>query len=266
MAIPTIKGITSNTGTDASSLTLTKPTGAGAPSTNDRLLLLVNNDNNGSGEGWNTLSGWTQVYNEGNTTSDNYIACYTRIADGTEGSSINVPLINLENSVGWYIVLDGADELIDIEVGSVAIRSVPALTISGFTTTNDDSLVFTHWGFDGADYGFFALDGVGWPVDSYAELAEDTGRGISSSGGFCLKNLATAGNTQSIVVDTPTGDGMIGIQFAVKGKEVSLTNGQIKYYSGSEFVSKPLKYWNGSSWTTKPLKYWNGSTWVTTTY
>jgi hypothetical protein len=40
--------------------------------------------------------------------------------------------------------------------------------------------------------------------------------------------------------------------------------GQIKFWNGSSYVSKPIKYWTGSAWVVKPIKYWNGSIWVTT--
>ena len=37
---------------------------------------------------------------------------------------------------------------------------------------------------------------------------------------------------------------------------------QIKYWTGSAWIQKPLKYWNGSSWITKTIKRWNGTSWV----
>jgi hypothetical protein len=42
--------------------------------------------------------------------------------------------------------------------------------------------------------------------------------------------------------------------------------GQIKTWTGTAWVAKPVKVWNGTSWVTKPVKYWNGSSWITTTY
>ena len=47
---------------------------------------------------------------------------------------------------------------------------------------------------------------------------------------------------------------------------VSGSTGQMKVYSGSAWVPKPVKVWNGTSWVTKPLKRWNGSAWVITPY
>jgi hypothetical protein len=40
------------------------------------------------------------------------------------------------------------------------------------------------------------------------------------------------------------------------------TDGDIKWWSGSAWMPKPVKVWNGSAWVTKPLKRWNGSAWV----
>ena len=47
---------------------------------------------------------------------------------------------------------------------------------------------------------------------------------------------------------------------------IIISGGQIKFWNGSSYVSKPIKYWNGSAWIIKPLKYWNGSAWITTNY
>ena len=42
--------------------------------------------------------------------------------------------------------------------------------------------------------------------------------------------------------------------------------GQLKCWTGSAWVGKPVKYWNGSAWVRKTLKYWDGSAWITTPY
>ena len=39
-------------------------------------------------------------------------------------------------------------------------------------------------------------------------------------------------------------------------------SGQIRAYSGTSWVWKPVKTWTGSAWATKTLRHWNGSTWV----
>lgn len=36
----------------------------------------------------------------------------------------------------------------------------------------------------------------------------------------------------------------------------------MKYWTGSQWVGKPLKYWDGSQWVSGTLKYWDGSQWV----
>lgn len=38
---------------------------------------------------------------------------------------------------------------------------------------------------------------------------------------------------------------------------------QVKYWSGSAWVLKPIKVWDGAAWASKPLKRWNGTSWVT---
>ena len=37
---------------------------------------------------------------------------------------------------------------------------------------------------------------------------------------------------------------------------------QVKYWSGSAWVLKPIKVWDGAAWASKPLKRWNGTSWV----
>lgn len=41
--------------------------------------------------------------------------------------------------------------------------------------------------------------------------------------------------------------------------------GNIKVYTGSGFVAKPVKVWTGTAWVVKPVKRWNGTAWVLTT-
>jgi hypothetical protein len=44
------------------------------------------------------------------------------------------------------------------------------------------------------------------------------------------------------------------------------SGGNVKAWTGSAFVAKPVKVWSGSQWVAKPLKRWNGTAWVTTNY
>jgi hypothetical protein len=44
---------------------------------------------------------------------------------------------------------------------------------------------------------------------------------------------------------------------------ITVSGSQIKYWSGSAWVLKPIKVWNGTAWVQKPLKRWNGASWVT---
>jgi hypothetical protein len=40
------------------------------------------------------------------------------------------------------------------------------------------------------------------------------------------------------------------------------TLANVKYWDGSNWVSKSMKVWDGSNWIEKPVKVWNGSNWV----
>jgi hypothetical protein len=47
---------------------------------------------------------------------------------------------------------------------------------------------------------------------------------------------------------------------------VAAPTGQIKVWTGTVWIAKPVKVWTGAAWVTKPVKYWNGTQWVITPY
>lgn len=80
------------------------------------------------------------------------------------------------------------------------------------------------------------------------------GRTISSTAAFTadydllnIDNTLTGGTFPGTAAPTPVG-------------------GNIKVYSGTGFVVKPVKVWTGTAWVAKPLKRWNGTAWVPTNF
>jgi hypothetical protein len=41
-----------------------------------------------------------------------------------------------------------------------------------------------------------------------------------------------------------------------------VVGGNVKHWTGSAWVDKPVKHWTGSAWAAKPVKHWTGSAWV----
>jgi hypothetical protein len=48
--------------------------------------------------------------------------------------------------------------------------------------------------------------------------------------------------------------------------QLQTAGGQIKVWTGSAWVPKPIKRWSGTEWVIVPLKFYNGSTFVLTGY
>ena len=167
MTLPALKtGWTSNTAVTSASLTLTKPTGAGAPAVGDLLLIIAISEDNGAAEGFSAItseSGWNHQYNYGDDVCDAYLGMYWRIANGAENATVNVPHIGGSSLVGWYTVWQNVDNSTPIHlVGTWVKASTGDLTIGGINTTVDDCVIISHYGFDGGDGGTFTITGTGW--------------------------------------------------------------------------------------------------------
>ncbi len=40
--------------------------------------------------------------------------------------------------------------------------------------------------------------------------------------------------------------------------------GQLRFWSGTDWCSRPVLVWTGSSWTAKPARRWSGTAWLLT--
>lgn len=70
-------------------------------------------------------------------------------------------------------------------------------------------------------------------------------------------------NPGTFTVSNPGGAASGGAAFTAILRPMQ---GNIKFWNGAAWLTKPVKYWNGSAWVTKPVKRWNGSAWVKTNY
>jgi len=215
MAVPVVQSQTEAAVTGAS-LTLTKPSGVVA---GDLLLIIVANDNATDTAQWDdsTLKppGFTLINEAGTSTSDCHCAAFFRIADGSEGSTIDVPAQSSNDYVGFYARITGAHPSSPINVvgADISIGNATTITVGSIFPFDDDTLAVAVVGTDGGDMVPHAVSGTGWTLQN--DVAQGTNNGVS--GGWASKNMGAAGATGSCVFDWngSVSDGASGFQFAI---------------------------------------------------
>lgn len=216
MPIPVVESFTQNTVVSATSITLTRPTGVNV---NDLLIINCGCDDSTSNLRWTTIpTGFTALYGEvASTDADAHIIAWFRIADGTEGATINVAHITSDDLWGGYIRVSGADTTTPIDVvgtGDIQAFSVTSHAISSVTTTVIDCLAFYGLTFDGGDGNPFTVAGTGWSES-------DEGNSGSGAGnvGFCwgTRGVAAIGATGDATVTSSVADTSVANQFAIRG-------------------------------------------------
>jgi hypothetical protein len=129
-----------NTALATSSITATKPTGGGAPSVGDLLLIFVGNDSTGVGPEFDDVTykptGFTLIGTAGTSTVDCYIGIFGRIADGTETATIACPALSSADMWCAYAVVENFDNTTGLTT---------AIDSSTFTTDSSKPWnTFTH--------------------------------------------------------------------------------------------------------------------------
>ncbi len=220
-------GWTSNTAIPGSSLTLTKPSGVVS---GDLLLILVGSDDNSATAQWNdtTLkpSGFTLINESGNdTVSDAHAAAFYRVANGSEGTTINVPAQSSDDFWGFYIRVTGASTTDPINVIGADYNggSAASHAVTGITTTEDQSLAFYLLSGDGGDVYPFTVSGTGWTESDEIQAGGGT---ANASGVWGTQLVASAGGTGAATVGLSVADSATGFQFAVN--PAVLSSGSIK--------------------------------------
>ena len=218
-AIPVIASSESALSTGAADFTVAKPTGVAV---GDGLLILVGMDlSNISTPCISTPSGFTLIDSEhGHTSSDVHIACFYRVADGTETATAIISSINDDTATdkaAVYLRLTGIDTtaMIDISHHGGWETAVVTHTIPSITTTTDNTLAFYVFGFDGGDGNPFSVP-TGWTEEAYLEQ-EDTGAGLGFAYG--IKSMPTAGATGDALITPAVSDGAAYLQFAIRSSE-----------------------------------------------
>jgi hypothetical protein len=222
MTFPVLEDWTAadSSGSAATSLTLTKPTGATINS-GDLLLIMVANDENSDTAQWDdaTLkpSGFTLITEWGTAAEDAHCAAFYRIADTTEGATINCPAQASNELVGWYLHVTGNHASPLDQTGATAGAGASTVILPALTTTVNDCLVFYVIGYDGADAGLtFTPSGTGWTgteIDSQQSVPGTPA--VGASGSFGYKQLAASGSSSALTITVNVSDGKGGFQFAI---------------------------------------------------
>lgn len=209
---PTVSDFTSNAvETGNSTLSLTKPTGV---EVGDLLILAMSSDSNTGANLFPTPADWNLRVHVGNNTADASVTVFERVADGTEGATLDFTgLGTLNRYSGFYLLIKGA-ELVEsmgaqVEIGSAASGVVPSLQ-----SLADDALSLVLISSQGQDTGPYSDP----PTDGYAFVSQLV-VGASSSGhaaGVATKTLALAGDSGAPEFTLATTDGIAAINLILR--------------------------------------------------
>lgn len=212
-AYPVIEDYTSNNsaGDDVTSLKLGKPAGV---QNGDLLLLIAGNDAAEAFTTFNVIAGWTDFgsYGDGNTYCK--LIFYRRIANGTEGDSVEITMTTNDEVWGWYIRISNIDETTPInDIGTPLLNASEEVhEITQVTSDVDSCLIIYALAFDGGDGYPFSESNTGW----LEEDEQQAGSGqADASGCWGVKALVSAGGAGTVTITSTEGDGAVAVQVAI---------------------------------------------------
>ena len=144
-------------GPTVTQITATKPTGAGAPSVGDLLVIMVGNDSSGVGPEFDDVTykptgGFDLVATAGSSGVDAYVAIFTRVCDGNE--SATETCYGLSSTDMWcaYMVIEGqhATYALAVDDSNIAASGAVPWIIGGCTPTVPECLILFAATVDGA--------------------------------------------------------------------------------------------------------------------
>ena len=174
MAAPVIESWTVSEGNEAvTSIDIDKPSGV---QSGDLLVLITLNDKRSDTNAFNTTgtTGFTFEHFFGGNDSATQGGYWSRVADGTEGSTVTVNVTETLDVIGWYLRISGADtddpfDVLGANYQGINLSSFP---ITSATTTVDDCLGLYALSFDGGNGDPFSVsggNGTGWTEIDEAE-------------------------------------------------------------------------------------------------
>jgi len=228
MAAPSVVQFSTYTSAvTVTTITIPEPTSSTIVAGN-LLVVIVGNSDSTSTDTFPAITGWTLHSQGGNSTNDSKLAVYYRVATGggTDGD-FSVPVSTAsDHAFGWYIEVQDVDVINPINVfGTYVIGSGTTTTVGAVTTTNDQTLAFAAWSFDGADSSFSVNTANGWPssIPTNQDLYSAGGAG-GASGGWLTKTITTAGSTNNLIIGNNVNDGWVSVQFALNPVSTRITS------------------------------------------
>jgi hypothetical protein len=212
MATPTLEGLQTTIETSAvASLVLTAPVGIVS---GDFLFLSISTDKSGSvGDHFQPIAGWTLEFSVGNTNADAPIGLYSRIADGTEGSTVTATFDLAVQSIGYYGRITGQTATTPLNIIQGRTDNTFS-TVNSVTTTADDCLIIAANAFDGNGTPF-GLSPMDWTKLDEQNTQVSIVSGVSSF--LASRELVTAGATGDITVTSGSSNGTSSYQMAIEG-------------------------------------------------
>jgi len=211
-AVPVIEGYQKSDtgGSTETTLTCTAPSGIQA---GELLFIFAGSDENGNTDGF-SISGWTEIAENGDSSTDARIAAYYKTASGGDGDAT---LNTTESNETWcvYMRISGVDTADPINAQSEdggSCSSFTSCTMSRVTTDEDDTLVLVGLSFDGGDGDPFAVSGTGWTKGD--DITSGT-RSTEASGVFAYASQESAGTGASVTFTPNTTDGAVTIMVAL---------------------------------------------------
>lgn len=215
MAVPVLAGTSTTVGVGDGEGTIDVNIPAGVVS-GDLILLHCANDNNGDGDTYDAVTGYTQIAEAGSSTSDAYVTTYYRVSDGTEGATQTVTYTDQAqtSSLGWASRVTGAHQTTPIDViGADTVSSSGDLDVSEITTGEADTLAIAVGGHDGEDGHPATTSATGWSLSK----SDDEGGGGSGGASMAVleKDMASAGLTGNGTIAWDSSDGSAGFMFSI---------------------------------------------------
>jgi len=126
----------------------------GTATSGDFAMVLYTNDFPISGNFTPTPSGWTLQQFVGSNQSDNHLLVFTRILDGTEGSTLPIFAaftLNGRGGMAWAMVCENIDTTNPVGTNTTVISSSgTSMTVPAATSASAGTFI-CYVGFDGAD-------------------------------------------------------------------------------------------------------------------
>lgn len=200
---------------DGGSISTTVPHTANLPSTassGDLVIMLWVIDDPTSGIG-QTPTGWTKRNTTwGDGTSDAHILIFTRVFDGTEGSTVDCfsSISTTRYSTFWTMIGTNVDQTSPVDaVGSAVVSTTNPVTVPAVTSVSGGTFMVII-GFDQNDGEPFTFSNSSFTFAAeYNEDSPDGGTLTGVSAGWAHANIAASTSTNTTSITCSTNDGKV---------------------------------------------------------